>query len=251
MKRKFIGFTAAVVLMMSVSANVHAEDFYGGDGWNVTFDGEKMNSTFKSTDIDDAVYQLQPGDTVNLQLSLKNTYKGDTDWYMSNKVLKSLEDSQSVAEGGAYSYILTYIQPDGHEKILYSSEAVGGETINESGEGLHQATDSLEDFFYLDKLEKGEAGRITLRVKLEGETQGNEYQDTLAKLQMNFAVEPLGEDEEIPPSKRKLIKTGDTTNVLFFVWVTLISGLVCAAAAFYRMYRQDKNQDENDKRRLR
>ena len=32
-------------------------------------------------------------------------------------------------------------------------------------------------------------GIITLEVALDGETQGNSYQDTLADLQMNFAVE--------------------------------------------------------------
>ena len=41
----------------------------------------------------------------------------------------------------------------------------------------------------LDTLAKGDKGRITLEVELDGETQGNDYQNTLADLQMNFAVE--------------------------------------------------------------
>lgn len=232
MRKIIVGFSAVCVLLLSVPHSVYAEEFFGGDGWSVEFDGAKMESTFKSTDIDDAIYQLQPGDTVNFHLELKNSHEGETNWYMSNQVLQSLEDSQSVAEGGAYSYILTYIEPDGTEKFLYSSESVGGETVNGSGEGLHQATDSLEDFFYLDRLSSGEKAEINLTVKLEGETQGNEYQDTLAKLQMNFAVEQTGADtSSLLPGMTKIIKTGDTTNILFFVAMTLAAGVVCAVWA--------------------
>lgn len=229
MRKKIISLAAACALMLSVPLSVQAEEFSGGDGWCVEFDGKKMESTFKSTDIDDAIYQLQPGDTVNLHLELKNSHDEGTEWYMSNKVLQSLEDSQSVADGGAYSYILTYIEPDGTERLLYSSESVGGDTVNESGEGLHQATNSLEDFFYLDQLESGENAEITLTVKLEGETQGNTYQDTLAKLQMNFAVELTGgNDSPLIPGMPNIIKTGDNTNILIFAVVTLIAGMVCA-----------------------
>ena len=44
-------------------------------------------------------------------------------------------------------------------------------------------------FFSLDTLEPGENGTVNLTVGLDGESQGNIYQDTLAKLMMNFAVE--------------------------------------------------------------
>lgn len=229
MRKIVVSFAAVCTLLLSVPLVVQAEEFSGGDGWCVEFDGKKMDSTFKNTDIDDAIYQLQPGDTVNLHLELKNSHDEETDWYMSNKVLQSLEDSQSVAGGGAYSYILTYIEPDGSRKLLYSSESVGGDTVNESGEGLHQATDSLENFFYLDRLASGEEAEITLTVKLEGETQGNAYQDTLAKLQMNFAVELTGtSDSPLSPGITKIIKTGDSTNILIFAAVTLAAGMVCA-----------------------
>ena len=44
----------------------------------------------------------------------------------------------------------------------------------------------MEDYFYLDRLDKNETGTVELEVGLEGETQGNAYQNTLAKLQLNF-----------------------------------------------------------------
>lgn len=262
MKMKWLAPVLALLLAIT-PVTAHAEDFTGGDGWKVSFDGKKMTSTFKNTDIDDEIYKLEPGDTVDLHLSLKNEYSKTTDWYMTNEVLKSLEDTQSVAEGGAYSYILTYIGPDGTKDVLYSSEEVGGETKNASGEGLHQATNSLKDYFYLDRLKAGESGEITLKVKLEGETQGNTYQDTLAKLQMNFAVELVDESSN-PPSdnkkpdspkspnsstKTKTVKTGDNSQILLFSILALVAGLVCAGTAIHNIRQRRKAEERRARRR--
>ena len=255
MKKKWLASVLALLLAVT-PITAYAEDFSGGDGWKVSFDGKKMTSTFKNTDIDDKIYEMEPGDTVDFHIQLKNEYKQTTDWYMTNKVLESLEDAQTVAEGGAYFYILTYIKQDGTKETLYSSEEVGGETKNASGEGLHQATNSLKDYFYLDRLKSGQSGEITLKVKLEGETQGNTYQDTLAKLQMNFAVE-LVDDSTTPgtsdnptktPSKkspsRTTVKTGDNSRVLLYSVIALIAGLVCAGAVVYNVRQNREDAEE-------
>lgn len=262
MKKKWLASVLALLLAVT-PITAYAEDFSGGDGWKVSFDGKKMTSTFKNSDIDDKVYEMEPGDTVDFHIQLKNEYKQTTDWYMTNEVLKSLEDAQTVAEGGAYSYILTYIKQDGTKETLYSSEEVGGETKNASGEGLHQATNSLKDYFYLDRLKSGQSGEITLKVKLEGETQGNTYQDTLAKLQMNFAVELVdesttpgtpgnpGSDNPTPTntssgrSSRTTVKTGDNSRVLLYSVIALIAGLICAGAVVYNV-RQKKEEEEDN-----
>lgn len=255
MKKKWLASVLALLLAVT-PITAYAEDFSGGDGWKVSFDGKKMTSTFKNTDIDDKIYEMEPGDTVNFHIQLKNEYKQTTDWYMTNKVLKSLEDAQTVAEGGAYSYILTYIKQDGTKETLYSSEEVGGETKNASGEGLHQATNSLKDYFYLDRLKSGQSGEITLKVKLEGETQGNTYQDTLAKLQMNFAVELVDDSTtpgtpdnptKTPPKKspsRTTVKTGDNSRVLLYSVIALIAGLVCAGAVVYNVRQNREDAEE-------
>lgn len=61
-------------------------------------------------------------------------------------------------------------------------------------------------------MEPGENGTVNLTVGLDGESQGNIYQDTLAKLMMNFAVEdnsnpttPNPPTYNTPPR----VKTGD------------------------------------------
>ena len=54
---------------------------------------------------------------MELQVKIKNSGEEQTDWYMSNEVLESLEGG-SKAEGGAYTYVLTYYDPSGEEAVL-------------------------------------------------------------------------------------------------------------------------------------
>ena len=192
MKRRIACFALAGLVAWGSAVPAHAEDYKGGEGWKVEFTGDGMESNFQSSALSDAVYALQPGDSVMLSLALVNGDSQGTDWYMTNEVLSSLEDSQSMANGGAYAYRLAYTNSLGEEAVLYSSENVGGEKDTGAGEGLREATDSLDEFFYLDRLEAGGSGTVTLEVVLDGETQGNTYQNTLASLQMNFAVEKAG-----------------------------------------------------------
>ena len=236
--RKKVSFLISV-WMLSMTMGVHAEEFSGGADWKVTFDGKQMESNFKSEEINDVIQQLQPGDTAKFYMSLKNNNKETTSWYMANDVLQSLEDSQTLAEGGAYAYVLTYVKPDGSSNQLYNSKAIGGEVVNEAGKGLHQATHALKDFFFLDELEPNAQGTVLLSVTLEGETQGNQYQDTLAKLQMNFAVEPVNASGKTTTVLHKLVKTGDKTSVFVFSVAALIAGSICGGIAISKKRRQE------------
>ena len=268
MKNKIFVFAAVVLAFLSVPLVVHAETYSGGNGWNVTFDGTNLNSTFKSSDVNDTMRPLQPGDTVNITLQLHNTYDALTDWYMTNEVLQSLEDSQSVANGGAYSYVLTYIDPTGASELIYSSETIGGENAGIQDQGLHQATGTLEDFFYLGDLDIGETAQILLTVSLEGETQGNDYQDTLAKLQMNFGVEVLEDivgvtiDENGNRIRRRLVgasasgteyvslgvvrsvKTGDDMASTPFILTTVLLGVAFVILGIFKSVRDGKKEAE-------
>ena len=190
-------------------------------------------------------------------LNLKNDYDETVDWYMTNKVLKSLEDTRAEdtgLQGGAYSYILTFKNTStGKETVLFSSDRVGGEGESKSGVGLHQATGALQDWFYLDTFKKGEGGTLTLRVALEGETQGNDYQDTLAQLQMQFAVElrTTTKDSSHSSSKhtthtstthREIVKTGDYTDTIPYIIAAGVSGLVFLLLAFYSLKERRKQK---------
>ncbi len=254
MKKKWMGWLLACSMILGNAATVCAEDYKGDPGWAVNFTGSNMESNFNTSDINDAIYNLQPGDSIDISVALKNTAEKETDWWMTNKVLQSLEDSQKVAASGGYSYVLTYRPFQGEAETLYSSDTVGGERTGETGagEGLHQATESLSEYFYLDTLKAGEQGMISLRVALDGETQGNTYQDTLANLTLNFAVEerrtpnpvPVRDQEGEEPGgetpARKPPKTGDDSNLMLYVWISLSSGLALLVLALYSLRKAGK-----------
>lgn len=255
MKRKFMVLLLAFCLMSCMALDVHAEEVNGKSGLQVTFtSGGEMSTNFSGQSLTDEIRGAQPGDTINLTLNLKNENANDTNWYMTNEVLSSLEDD-SEAAGGAYTYILTYTNSEGEETVLYSSDTVGGmdegDRPQEVGAGLNEATYALEDYFYLDTYSYGQGGTITLQVVLDGETQVNSYMDTLARLQMNFAVEYVPRltyvDETVTDDsaiRTTIVRTGDDTNLVPFFIAMACSGGLLLALAIYNV-----KQGKKEKRR--
>ena len=235
MKKKVLCLAMALVMLAGGSLTAHAEELKGQDGWRAEFNGKKIVSNFDSGTLADEAGNVQPGDSITLKVEIKNSDTGSTDWYMTNEAIQSLEDAADVAQGGAYSYRLAYKGPKGQEIEIYNSENVGGESATGKLEGLHQATDTLNDYFYLDRLESGKSGTVTLKVTVEGETQNNDYQKTLAKLQMTFAVEKVTASVvkhtpgKVHTETRMItnrVQTGDTAHILLFCLLGLTSGLV-------------------------
>lgn len=230
MKKKVLCLVMMAALLAGNGAVAKAEDYQGKDNWRAEFNGEEITSNFTSADLSEEAENIQPGDSITLKVKIVNTDNGKTDWYMTNQAIQSLEDAKKSASGGAYEYRLTYTDSKGETHELYDSETVGGESAS-GGEGLHQATDSLEEYFYLERLEQEESGLVTLRVKVNGETIGNGYQKTLAKLQQTFAVEKVTEKTVSgKPQKDRIItnivKTGDQAKILLLCMMALASGLV-------------------------
>ena len=249
MKKKIFSFLLLAAMLSAFTVPAFADTIQGGSGWKVTFTANsKMESNFSSSDLRQTAYDMQPGDTAIITLTLENSNKTATDWYMTNKVLSSLEDSSG--SGGAYTYVLTYKDKDGNTTTLFSSDTVGGDSTT-GGEGLHGATGALEDYFYLDTLKSGEKGSITLEVGLDGETQGNDYQNTLADLQMNFAVElnesgtaPTGGGTTGGRGLGTVVKTGDETNLTLFILAAAISGTLLLVLCIYGKKSRRKEEKE-------
>ena len=143
--------------------------------------------------------------------------------------------------------MLSYKDHNGEETLLFSSDTVGGENISAGGEGLHEATGALEDYFYLDTLTTGQVGSISLVVSLDGETQGNDYQDTLADLQMNFAVElNVTPTEEEQSRRTNIVKTSDESDLGGLFAAMTVSGVLLLGMAVYslRQGRKEKREVE-------
>lgn len=260
----------AVLMAAVMSVTAFAELVPAKDGWTVSFtSAKKMVSNFQTSQMDDVIKGLQPGDYTDIAVTIKNENENTTDWYMTNEVLKSLEDtrpSDKGLAGGVYTYVLTYKgnKSGATERVLYSSDTVGGQNVSKAGEGLHEATSALKDWFYLDTLKQGEGGTVNLRVGFEGETQGNDYQDTLAELEMKFAVELKTNEEEEEEKKKTtdddddddddkkkstsssdkssssttkttVVRTGDYSDSVPYLIAAAVSGLVLLFLAFYSL----------------
>lgn len=278
--KKIPSFSLALLLCAALCVTAFASEAVPGrNDWYCYFTedaGMDSNFDLDALGMSDELSGLQPGDSARFHIKLENQYAETTDWYMTNEVLESLEATRNAATGGAYSYDLRYVGPSGVEDVLFTSDSIGGEgkTLADR-EGLHEATSALEDFFYLDTLGSGQSGDITLVVSLEGETQGNAYQDTLANLQMNFAVELSEQTPDTPgPSPTPTpetspspdatptpvaatptpaptspftpVRTGDETNLLLWSGVTLACGLGLLVAAFVLRHYRKKRKDNED-----
>jgi hypothetical protein len=257
MRKRLLAFALSIGMIFSISSVADAEEINGSDDWKVVFTAdEKMDSNFTTASLTEALKGQQPGDTAVFTVSLENENESSTDWYMTNKVLYSLEDrsNNKNTAGGAYTYVLTYTDSQGSVTTLYDSDTVGGDTANSADRlGLREATDGLEDYFALDTLAKGQKGYITLKVKLDGETQGNDYQDTLADLSMNFAVMLRGtksrnitDGDEVINEVREgesitIVKTGDETNLIPFIIAAFVSGALFLVLALCSV-RERKRQ---------
>ena len=263
MKKKVLclvmaGAVAAGTMTAGTGIRVYAEDFTSQGDWSVTFNGEGMESNFSSQEMADEIFGILPGDTIELKVEVQNNSQEDTDWYMSNEVIKSLEEGSS-ARGGAYGYQLRYVSVSGEETMLFDSDTIGGD---EGEEALQEVTGSLEDYFYLDRLGSREGGTVYLTVALDGETQGNDYQNTLARLQMNFATE-IAEPETVRDEDKIIkrtvkeesktlyrtqrVKTGDESRILLYSAIALGSGLALLGLGVVAL-KKKKNREEGELR---
>ena len=253
MKRKLRGVSlaAALVLLLVSSLTAFAEDRQGASGWQVSFNGKRMDSNFTSASIVNDVNDLLPGDSVELTISLKNDFNGTADWYMKNEGLDALEDAGNAA-GGAYDYLLTYTDAAGQTSTLYSSEKFGGDgRIN--GVGLHGATNTLEDYFYLDRMEGSASGTVKLKVALDGETLVNNYQNTFARLQMDFATELVesGQTPGTPGTPGRTIKTGDEARITLYLALMFAAGTGLLVVGIIMLKKRQKEEEQTESVRRR
>lgn len=68
MKKKILCLVLTLVMTVGAATTAFAKDYQGADGWNVTFDGSKMNSNFQDSDVTDEMANIQPGDSIELKV---------------------------------------------------------------------------------------------------------------------------------------------------------------------------------------
>lgn len=268
MKKKMFCLALLVGLLASGTMTAYAtesadiEHTSRGGIVEYTTDGKLADDLGNS--INDEISAMQPGDTVTVDVDLKNSNGTLTHWYMKNEIAKSMEEAD--AKGGAYTYELSYIDPNGDRTVLYNSIAVGGD----GSEGLKAADSMLSedsDYFYLGEIASGKGGKVQLTVGLDGETLGNAYQTKIAKLNMSFAVEPqpagstqyrtvkrqivndevIYVDEDGVPlagsTGTGIVKTGDETDLFPYVLAACFSGVLLLIVVFFGVKDRKKEEE--------
>ena len=264
MNKRIVSVICLLCLIFSISAAAYAEHqettigtvWFNADGKTMSNDFQKnLTDTTVESELIKRMKEMQPGDDVTFFIDLRNDYSKSTNWYMTSKIVSSLE--KGTAENGAYTYHLYYVNnTSGKVTDIYDSNRIGG-VIGDSetsSTGLLEINDALkedytasngEKYFYLDNLSRGQGGRVILDIELDGETQGNDYQDRLADLKMNFAVQVV-EPNSPPPSNRTAPKTGDENNLLPYYIVMIVSGLMFLYFALDsytdRLYKKGKGR---------
>ena len=229
MKRLGLSILTALVLLLSLTVTaVAAEPDNNEDLGALEYNGTKLIASSDFADLNDYLSGMEPGDSVLFTVTLKNSGTEDADFWMKNDAIQSFEDNKK-ASGGAYTYILSY---NGEE--LYNNETVGGDVADDLAKrgGLHEATEALKEFFFLDTLKSGASAKVTLYVALDGLTQGNSYQDELSKINLTFGVE------------NHTVPTGDQTKTLPFYIALAASGAVLAVVLVVLAIRKRKGGEK-------
>ncbi len=221
------------VLLMSLIALTFASNRIFAADSEVTYDGNQLSITEDLKSFE----HLLPGESIEVEITVRNKCKNKTDWYVSNEALKSFEDGggesdstkadSSFSQGGGYEYKLTY-----NNKTIYDSERVGGQDT----EGLKELNETDGKYFYLGTLSPKGEGTVKMTLVLDGESQANDYEEALAQLQLSFAVEE--EIEEVKKIKFLIPTTGvegkasirndlDLYYAIFSVSMLVMTACVC------------------------
>ena len=235
MKKTFISLLLILALLMSLGLAVNADEsnpYKTIEGGTVLFDGKTITGSYSSETLSGAAGSLQPGDDAKITIVVRNSHNESTDWWLKNEILQSFLNSE---KGGAYTYKLTFTDSAKKKNVIYSSERVGGseKASDKSKSGLKDVNDTLKDYVFLGTLPAGESGKLELYIQLEGESQINAYENTLAKLKLNFAVEL---------TKDRIVRTGDDTNLMPYLTASAISGVVLLLLAVVSLEKNRKKQ---------
>ena len=237
MKKRLIQLLGCLLAVNGTLLTVSAEPLEYD--WTVTFDGSNhMSSTFKAEEIQEIVSDMQPGDEVTFNVTLKNASSNAADFWMDNMVAKSFEEG-AVASNGAYTYTLEYIPNGGTAETLYTSELVGGDSVETANVGLHEAVNAFGDdqeYIYLENIPAQNQGTVRLYVALDGETQDNSYQNTIAQLALKFAAEIPPTTTTTPKEEVVVVRhedrivylpnTGDESNTSLYLAAFAVSACV-------------------------
>lgn len=202
MKIKKIFLCSALLAMMMGSTSIHGAD--GDMGLTFEGDSEKFITYEKSS----AYENMAPGEERIQQITLSN------DDYRELKFYVRSEYTNPLGEGVANNQIAYDIEFSNNGETFYNGK-IGGMTQSNM--------DSLDQNYLLRTLKKGESTTVLMKIKVDGDSMDNTYQNTEGYLNLIFSVE---HEDNTPVEKvvtviKKVpvinkipgVQTGDTTVI--------------------------------------
>ena len=242
-RNRIITLLVGMTMLLFMSVPAFAAE-YTLDSGECDFDGEQLTANFDGGDLVDSISTLEPGDSLELTVKYSNSSDKTVDYYMSATTLQTLEESKDAAKNGGYRFVLKDSGPNG-ETVLFDNSEVGGDTVIAGLEGLKQATNATQSYFFIHKLAPGQKGQTYLRVEFEEETQANDYMDTVGKLRLSYAAEidTSGGNNGNNKTYENNPRTGDSSDLLKYLMM-MTAALLIGILAFISRRKDRKDGDE-------
>lgn len=204
MKKNKMFLSTTLLAMAMFMAPIHGTESDGTMG--LTFEGD--SEKFITYEQNSAYENMAPGEERVQQITLTNEDYREMKFYVRS------EYTNPLGEGVANEQIAYDIEFLNNGEAFYTGQ-IGGMTKSNM--------DSLENNYLLQTLKKGESTTVQMKIKVDGDSMDNTYQDTEGTLNLIFSVEY---EENTPIEKvvtivKKVpvinripgVSTGDTTTI--------------------------------------
>ncbi|SDY04598.1 LPXTG cell wall anchor domain-containing protein [Eubacterium barkeri] len=176
MKKQCIPFILTAVFLLATMGTVLAEG-----GQVITFKGEaeKFVQSVDGNLSTEGFMDLQPGEERTLNLILKNDGAREMSFYMSAEILDNIAEKTADSQA-VYDFSIAK-----NGTTFFSTVIGGGSAYNQSvgREYLQEDNDIL-----MDTLAVGAQDRVTVAIKLDGQSAENSYMDKTGKIQLVFSA---------------------------------------------------------------
>lgn len=176
MKKRCIPFILTAVFLLATMGTVLAE---GGEVITFKGEAEKFVHSMDGDLSTQGFTDLQPGEDRTLTLILKNDGSREMSFYMSAEILDNIAEKTADSQA-VYDFSIAK-----NGTTFFSTVIGGGSAYNQSvGREYLQEDNNI----LLDTLAVGAQDRVTVAIKLDGQSAENSYMDKTGKIQLVFSA---------------------------------------------------------------
>lgn len=216
-----------IMIMMSMTT-IHGADT------NIIFDGNAEDFIFLngSQDLFDNFKNIMPGEIREQDIVLKNTDHRELRFYLSAKVIDSLDKDTSGLS--IYNISITNEDEEFYRGTLDDLAKLSAGRMSE---------DTL-----LATLQKGETTTIKMTLEVNGDSMDNTYQNREGLIQFKFSVEELDDATtiiEVVKNIYQQVRTGDISVITPMIGLIAGSGLVIIYLLRRKKDKEDRSYEDS------